>query len=219
MLSILKHLLLSDKDVCPPSSVVVMLLKQVLSCHISVQVVQHSSLPPEKVLPVLIHIQNLPQCSQSVSKSYCSPEVPGEKRSSERRGEFLRVKWRMRYGIMRKWDAFWVQTRSVPGLSYFIYYFGNIVFNYAEKHETWNFPLFIIPFFPELNPVNNLMYIFHSPVCTFASMCDVCVLTNSIFEFCSLVLEKFPYQWSIFFKCRYNILQYSHFLSYLPNDS
>lgn len=60
---------------------------------------------PEKVLPVLIHIQNLPQCSQSVN-TYCSPEVPGEKRSSERRGEFLRVKWRMRYGIMRKWDAF-----------------------------------------------------------------------------------------------------------------
>lgn len=85
------HFLLSDKDVRPPSSVVLMLLKQVLSCHISVQVVQHS-LPPEKVLHVLIHIQNLPQCSQSVSKSYCSPEVPGEKRSSERLSEFLTVK-------------------------------------------------------------------------------------------------------------------------------
>lgn len=100
------YFLLSDKDVRPPSSVVLMLLKQVLSCHISVQVVQHSSLPPEKVLHVLIHIQNLPPCSQSVSKSYCSPGVPGEKRSSERLSEFLTVKWIMRYGIMRKWDIF-----------------------------------------------------------------------------------------------------------------
>lgn len=97
---------LSDKDVRPPSSVVLMLLKQVLSCHISVQVVQHSSLPPEKALHVLMHIQNLPQCSQSVSKSYCSPGVPGEKRSSERLSEFLTVKCIMRYGIMRKWDIF-----------------------------------------------------------------------------------------------------------------
>ena len=42
------YFLLSDKDVRPPNSVVLMLLKQVLSCHIPVQVVQHSSLPQRK---------------------------------------------------------------------------------------------------------------------------------------------------------------------------
>lgn len=58
---------------------------------------------------------------------------------------------------------------------------------FIRQHEY--FPL--ISSFPDLNPVSNLMYIWHSPLYTFA-IARVHVLTNGIllFEFLSLALEK-----------------------------